>query len=306
MGFGLRAICDVKRGDTLLSVQQPLWHAYSSASSFEYVQKNSSNMIPILQNVITKVSPDKKMQEELEQVICLSLRLMHGMDSGSDEYLNYILRSIANSTPHALCMSDTWVALLKGTQCGRGIGIRRQMFDMLANAIFPGREMQFKQAVGVILSRGLSGNENPFSLVPYLDLANHSSTPNAEHEYNMNTQTWHLRAVTDIVKGDEVFISYGTGRNTNSFVYLYGFAPPDNINDAVTVQVPFSTGDTWRAKYIQMKPNQVHGVIEIPVQIFISIQKCESHFQLFTHKFSFFFLIRFIAILFTTQLIGIT
>jgi len=274
MGYGLRANSDVKKGEILVSVASSAWKPYSVASSIEYVKQYSPDKMESIVRVVSTISRNKGIKEELEQVISLSSRIMHGIEDGSDKYLNYVRESIATSNPHVLRMDEAWLQLLKGTQCENGINLRRQMFDMLSSTIFPGKEDEFKQAVGVILSRGLSGKNMPLTLVPYLDLANHSSAPNAEHYFDTNTQVWHLTALSDIVKGDEVLISYGSRRNTNSFVYLYGFAPQDNFNDAVTLQAPIKAAGDWRKQFVNVSPDQSHGIIEIPVQVFATIPKC--------------------------------
>ena len=64
----------------------------------------------------------------------------------------------------------------------------------------------------------------PFALLPYLDLVNHSAAANAEHYYDSQTESFQLRALSDICEDDEILINYGNFRTTNSTVYLYGFA----------------------------------------------------------------------------------
>jgi hypothetical protein len=117
--------------------------------------------------------------------------------------------------------------------------------------------------MSLILSRGISGSDRhghplPLSLVPYIDIANHCSAtalpetsaadvidststvrgPNAEVHFDATTGAYSLRALRDVLKDEEVCISYGSERNNSSFLALYGFYDHSaSTNDVLVVDV---------------------------------------------------------------------
>lgn len=111
-------------------------------------------------------------------------------------------------------------------------------------------EAQIKAGVGLVLSRGISGLGNPLTMVPFLDFANHASTnsnngpcsfesthkwyadSNALHSYDQSTRSFSLIATRDIDVGEDICISYGNGRSTESFMALYGFPGVPDILDS--------------------------------------------------------------------------
>lgn len=86
-------------------------------------------------------------------------------------------------------------------------------------------------AMSIVVSRGISGRGYPFTLVPFIDLANHSMRPNAAVQYNEATGSFSIKTVKDVVNGQEITISYGDARNNSSIVGLYGFYEQDNLTD---------------------------------------------------------------------------
>lgn len=131
--------------------------------------------------------------------------------------------------------------LLRGSSTYRSIALRRKIYNYIADSLFGnGHRMgiEFKWAVGVVLSRALSSSDMPLTFVPVLDLCNHSFfDQNAEHRYNKNTMEFSLVTTKAVNIGEELFINYGEGRDSASFMSLYGFYDPNNKNDNITLSV---------------------------------------------------------------------
>lgn len=59
------------------------------------------------------------------------------------------------------------------------------------------------------MSRGLSGDQFPFTLVPVLDFVNHNTGKhNAIHSYDNKTETFKLIASKDIKAQEEVYLYF--------------------------------------------------------------------------------------------------
>jgi hypothetical protein len=85
---------------------------------------------------------------------------------------------------------------------------------------------QYLWAMGIILSRGLSSINSPFTLVPFIDFANHADDGynfNANHGFHNESRTFHLTATKEIISGESIRINYGQERPMESFLILYGF-----------------------------------------------------------------------------------
>ena len=64
-------------------------------------------------------------------------------------------------------------------------------------------------------------------MVPFLDLANHSNSPNASFQVDPVENCVNLIALKDIESGAEVLIQYGEKGN-EELMFQYGFAIEDN------------------------------------------------------------------------------
>ena len=88
-----------------------------------------------------------------------------------------------------------------------------------------------------VLSRGISGREYPFTMIPFLDLANHSISPNAVVVFNDKTGVFTLQAIRDIPAEEEITISYGDARQNSSIVGLYGFYEDKIMTDDLSFKL---------------------------------------------------------------------
>lgn len=88
-------------------------------------------------------------------------------------------------------------------------------------------------------SRNLELPDLGACMVPVLDLANHSSNPNAYYDEDDNDQSAGvqllLRPGVSISAGEEVTISYGEGKSGAEMLFSYGFLDPTRSTDNVTL-----------------------------------------------------------------------
>ena len=93
------------------------------------------------------------------------------------------------------------------------------------------------------------------TMVPFLDLLNHSDKNNTYWFYDEVKNGYYLIAMKDIEKNEEVTDSYG--RYSNSYLYkTYGFVIPDNsVHDRLYVKIK---GHTVRLDFDFIKDNIYH------------------------------------------------
>jgi hypothetical protein len=231
--------------------------------------------------VASKLLPNNPVQaEQLVKSIAMAVILISKGDTSS--YVTFLRSGAypqnAIALPHMLQMEPSLFinCLLSGTTLQRDVMIRRQMFEYVAKqmfgaavSIFPTyrrNETAWKDdfffAMSAILSRGLSGPDMPLSMVPLLDLANHSDHYNAQHCFNQRSGCFELVSLKDINDNEEVSISYGEGRDSNSFMLLYGFlGNPMNPNNHLRLTIELSStfmlkdsGEAATSKCIELAP----------------------------------------------------
>jgi len=99
---------------------------------------------------------------------------------------------------------------------------------------------EFKNNFIMVGTRNFGRGDSIFdvnTMVPYLDLINHSDKNNTDWNYDENKGAYILTAIKDIEKNEEITDSYG--QCTNSRLYkTYGFVIPGNtVNDNVYVRI---------------------------------------------------------------------
>ncbi|CAF1257657.1 unnamed protein product [Adineta steineri] len=104
----------------------------------------------------------------------------------------------------------------------------------------------------LIWSRILDLPENePLSLVPFIDFANHSLNANARWFIDDDTHNIILRSERTLNSNEEITICYGSKSN-EELLYLYGFALPINSNDRVTIPVSLQPDDILLEDKLQL------------------------------------------------------
>jgi SET domain len=267
-GLGLSAVGALVASDTLVRVPRMVWINYSAnfaASKAE--EANRSFVESIRQLAASLLSHSPESQSNLVRTSCLAIDLAFKRQefmqnvAPIDPYVELLVASSypmdRASVPHPVSVidaenprgNDRDEEFLKGSKTLSVLNKRRKLYSFLANSLFPGsNDIELRQdflwAVGIILSRAISDARThvPLTLVPVLDLANHTSDPpllNAAHKYDAQSGEFSLVALRDISEGEEILISYGAGRDTPSFMSIYGFFD-DSVhqrNDTLTVSL---------------------------------------------------------------------
>jgi hypothetical protein len=198
----------------------------------------------------TVIPNSLEQQDNLVKSSCLATKLIiDSQEKLREPYIEFLNQATFPETPylrpHPLLMEGedfgNMNGLLRGSRTYRSIALRRKIYNYIADSLFgTGHRMtiEFKWAVGVVLSRALSSSEMPLTFVPVLDLCNHSFIgQNADHRYNKNAMEFSLVTTKVVKAGEELLINYGQGRDTPSFMSLYGFYDPDNKNDNITLNM---------------------------------------------------------------------
>lgn len=88
------------------------------------------------------------------------------------------------------------------------------------------------------------------AMVPCLDMANHSSTPNAYYEEKSQGEvTLLLRPNQSVRPGDEITISYGEQKSAAEMLFSYGFIDRDSVSRSLVLPLdPFDDDPLAKAK----------------------------------------------------------
>ncbi|KAK3988316.1 hypothetical protein QBC44DRAFT_103848 [Cladorrhinum sp. PSN332] len=99
------------------------------------------------------------------------------------------------------------------------------------------------------------------SMVPCIDMINHSAAPSAYYDENSNDQVLLLlRPGTSISEGEEVTISYGDAKSAAEMLFSYGFIDSDSTADSLVLPLmPFPDDPLAKAKLVAFgEAPQVH------------------------------------------------
>eukprot|EP01041_Mallomonas_annulata_P000358 gene358-655_t len=268
-GHGLQASGVILKNAVLASVSSSVWEPYSALRAVREVSINNPIAFSNLLGISRKYSPQQA--ENLVKSVSLAFNLIS--DKNKDfPYIQFLRQSSFPSNtkaiPHPLQMSDGYIALLGDCSlANKAIKSRQHFYGTIVDAILGPNykdKAAFTWAMGTVLSRALSGNSFPFTLVPGLDLANHSPQPNSKHEYDSTSGLFTLTATKDIAEGEEICISYGTQRDNISMIALYGFMDPDNNNDVLIVPLQLHSKDS---KGLNNTSQPSVGTVPVPINL---------------------------------------
>ena len=145
--------------------------------------------------------------------------------------------SLGAAHPPPLLWPERALDELRGTSAHEPVARRRRYWREVHAAVFGGgggggpSAAQLRLGATLVTSRAMSG-VGPLALVPLIDLANHSPSPNAALGFDGDAFT--LAATADVAAGAELLVDYGARPNA-ALLQLYGFALDDNRADALAL-----------------------------------------------------------------------
>ena len=212
-GYGLQACTDIKQGEVILSIGTDVWGPYDTEKAKEHLIADHENDIYLrIKQLYEQLAPyNVELANEYVNIVSLAIVLQKKLllDESVLPYVNFVLDSVAHrSIPPTLLMNDDWMRCLKGTICGGGIIMRRDLFNSIAQGVseIGGSAAFFKQFASVVTTRCINGDGMPFALTPYLDLVNHSKFDNAKLRFDNSTASFELYSTSDILEGEEVLM----------------------------------------------------------------------------------------------------
>lgn len=156
------------------------------------------------------------------------------------------LDSVPKALDTPLLWDDSQLRHLGGTGVLEDVFARREFYKVLHTTMFRGSHgapplSMLAWALATILSRAVSGDGRPFTLVPLLDMVNHSSVHrNAVISFDGDAAAADgvLRLSVDapVACGDQLFIAYGQHHNAK-LLRQWGFAEAGNPHDAAPVEL---------------------------------------------------------------------
>lgn len=246
-GFGIRAIRNILEPCQIIRVPLAGWHDFSADESVKEAKRCNPHFYQTVCNVSNALIPNSVEHSDiLIKSSCLATKLILDRNTKykRSPYIEFLYQATYPGTqsilPHPLLMADDLMdtdGLLIGSNSYREILKRRGMYHYIAESLFGkdnGMIPEFKWAMGIILSRAVSNTATgmPLTLVPILDLVNHGNGGfNAQHNFDKKLSEFSLSTTDVVFEGDEIFINYGEGRDTASFMSIYGFNGKGNQND---------------------------------------------------------------------------
>ncbi|KAL6763080.1 hypothetical protein V8C86DRAFT_466937 [Haematococcus lacustris] len=224
-GNGLATDMSVKKGQVLLSVPKSL------ALMLDY---NEGLQIPAQGSWPRLVEGVQREGEPLTWDLLLALGLMDGLAGDGGPFWGAWCQAVL-PPPEDLTIPLTWPDhLLQQLQHREIQAAARQQQERLtslfppaltAESAGPGSCSWLAWAWACVRSRSIKVTDDCFALVPFLDLANHASTPSAG--YRLAGSCFELYALKDLQQGQEVSITYSgeAGYTNQRFMAQYGFVP---------------------------------------------------------------------------------
>lgn len=283
-GYDLIADRYISSGSELVVIPSSHWKPFSAKNASQQLSEKYKPWFNQLVKFSQETLPNNpQSQQTLVESVSLGVHMMFESNNPESMYAQLLKHHSypfnENVLPHPLLMPQKEYLdnLLLDVKLHRDIMIRRNLYDRICYQLFPNDanksnavstnnplHQEFKWAIGMVLSRGLSGGNIPFSLVPFLDFANHGdnsvlsktnttsspsspsgatnkptpTTVNCRHTYDNKEDNYLLLADRDIQPGESLCISYGKGRDSYSFMTMYGFLGDyDNSNDRLQIKI---------------------------------------------------------------------
>lgn len=271
-GLGIRTNRKIDRMQNIIKVTSYGWKEFSADKCEQDARRLNPNFHKRLCEVTAALVPSSpEHSNNLMRSSCMAMKLIiESKERLKHPYVDFLYTSTSlgspGTLPHPLLMTSEQFAgtdfLLAGSNSYRAISKRREVYHYIGESMF-GRDVsaieEFKWAMGIVLSRAISNASirTPLTLIPVVDLVNHSTTKcNAGHAYDEVTGDFTLFTTEEVGAGEEIFINYGEGRDSASFMSLYGFCDVDNTNDKMPLKLTSrhrTTGDLSGGEISQEK-----------------------------------------------------
>ena len=245
-GHGLLSAKAAAQGSVLLELRREAWEPYSaSAARTEFC--SSKEFQSMLDTIRVPLGVRDEQKKTFEESVCLATKLLSAKDMGTSPYVSFLEENswpkVRSRPVHPLLLPAASLGLLSECAAYRGMMARKRFHSIVGEFLFTADNLNaYLWAMSLVLSRGISGRGYPFTMVPFLDLANHSMMPNCAVHYSEISGSFSLQTVRDIEEGEELTISYGDARNNSSIVGLYGFYEQDNLADSLELCIPNGEG----------------------------------------------------------------
>lgn len=245
-GHGLLASKAAPPGSVLLELRREAWEPYSAAAA--RAEFCSSEQFQIMLDTIRgPLGVNDEQKDTFELSVCLATKLLSAKDMGTSQYVSFLEMNSwpqdKNRPVHPLLLSPESLGFLSECAAYRGLMARQRFHSIVGEFFFTADNLNaYMWAMSLVLSRGISGRGYPFTMVPFLDLANHSMDPNCAVHYSEQSESFSLQTVRDVSEGEELTISYGDARNNSSIIGLYGFYEQGNLADHLELNLPGSDG----------------------------------------------------------------
>ena len=240
-GRGLFASAAIPAGTRLITVPPPLWLPYSGMNAVREFKASNPPVFQRLEALAARLAPHQRQGDKLvESASLATVLLLERQQQQQQVEPHPYFEVLVHPGEHPLVCRDAEAdALLTGSSVQRAIAHRRHLYTDVAETLFGGADPRIKGdflwGMAQVLSRALSGGPQnmPLTLIPGVDMVNHSATHNAAVHFDASSATFSLAATHDVAEDDEVLISYGSGRDTASFMAVYGFFEKNNPNDVL-------------------------------------------------------------------------
>ena len=240
LGYDLKANENIPNGTVLLEIPPTIWKVFSAKSCVEEIKSSFPEIYHQLTSAGAIYLPAAN-RNTLHEASSIALKLMTSSENGQP-YAQLLQSSSypedMKAVPHPLLMPDhTFLTpYLQGTILHSLIKTRQNLYGVIARNLFQDdliAQHKFLWAIGTVLSRGVSGKNLPFTMIPIFDFVNHAGATvyNAMKDYDPTRETFQLKTIRDVAKDCSVRISYGQARDNNSFMTIYGFAGNQDFED---------------------------------------------------------------------------
>jgi histone-lysine N-methyltransferase SETD3 len=276
MGVGLAAAAPLSAGETVLRVPRSVWHPFSAEHALSQARAKAPPFVARVEEVAAAMAAQgiagaAKLVSACALSVCalalsltqataqplhvaLALHLLFELGNPGAAGHAYVATLPTPASP-ALWPAEA-LSALAGTRTHAAAAQRRAFVATLHAALFGAggggipRE-RFSWALAVILSRALSGEAAPYTLVPVLDALNHSAHPTCacvsacvrvccvaacvaaltrvvsrarRHSFDAAAQEFVVTALRAHAPGEQLRIAYGPRMCNDRLLRLYGKA----------------------------------------------------------------------------------